>query len=411
MASQKIFRRTLGSFLVTAVFFIMGSPAAIAAGGSVYVQGLYPARVINPGTNFGFSASATGFTDPTYSVTDSFSASGATTGTVDKIGNYSWTPGVYDAGKHSLVVTVTDTYDHAASTTVDVSVVGSTAIVKDLLPGPVVAVRRPVSFTILTPGFVTPMYTVSDSSARSTLNSSSVSAAGLFSWIPTPDDVGTHVIKVSVSDSYGHQAQVTQTVEVIAPTVSIQSLKPGVASGFGSTVSFRANTNLVAATTFGVSDTFAGASTVVTSAINATGVFSWKSVASDVGLHSLTVTATDGYNNAASTTIDIYVTTEPATVAAPVATAKVENTSSTAVKSTSVALTKKYIFSTYLVVGSSGIAVKELQKRLTSLGLYSGPVTGYFGAMTSAAVKKFQVARGLARTGALNLATRTALNK
>lgn len=69
-----------------------------------------------------------------------------------------------------------------------------------------------------------------------------------------------------------------------------------------------------------------------------------------------------------------------------------------------------YNFGANLGVGSRGDAVGELQKRLASEGVYSGPVTGYFGKLTLAAVKAYQVKNSLPQTGVVGVLTREALN-
>jgi murein L,D-transpeptidase YcbB/YkuD len=64
----------------------------------------------------------------------------------------------------------------------------------------------------------------------------------------------------------------------------------------------------------------------------------------------------------------------------------------------------------YLKVGSTGPEVKLLQNRLKSLGVYSGSITGTFGAQTQAAVKKLQAKYKLSQLGVVGPATRAVLN-
>lgn len=59
--------------------------------------------------------------------------------------------------------------------------------------------------------------------------------------------------------------------------------------------------------------------------------------------------------------------------------------------------------------GSSGTAVTQLQRTLTSRGYYSGPITGYFGRLTEEAVIRFQQANGLVADGVVGARTSTAL--
>ena len=56
-------------------------------------------------------------------------------------------------------------------------------------------------------------------------------------------------------------------------------------------------------------------------------------------------------------------------------------------------------FSRTLSRGSRGSAVVELQQYLQVLGYFYSPITGYYGAMTQAAVRQFQVTLGLKVTG------------
>ena len=69
-----------------------------------------------------------------------------------------------------------------------------------------------------------------------------------------------------------------------------------------------------------------------------------------------------------------------------------------------------YRFTRFLEVGMTGADVTVLQKLLTSLGFYNGPVTGKFGALTEAAVKRYQKAHGIDAKGYVGPGTRAALN-
>lgn len=62
-----------------------------------------------------------------------------------------------------------------------------------------------------------------------------------------------------------------------------------------------------------------------------------------------------------------------------------------------------------LFQGSSGTDVTTLQNRLTALGVYDGPITGYFGGLTEDAVIRFQQAKGLLADGVVGPKTKTAL--
>ena len=67
-------------------------------------------------------------------------------------------------------------------------------------------------------------------------------------------------------------------------------------------------------------------------------------------------------------------------------------------------------FTRTLSLGSRGADVTELQKILTAEGVYTGPITGYFGPLTQAAVKAYQTKHGLDPVGIVGPKTRVALN-
>jgi uncharacterized protein YraI len=59
--------------------------------------------------------------------------------------------------------------------------------------------------------------------------------------------------------------------------------------------------------------------------------------------------------------------------------------------------------------GSTGTGVTNLQNRLQEIGVYNGPVTGYYGRLTEAAVRTVQVSEGLTPDGIAGPTTLTAL--
>jgi peptidoglycan hydrolase-like protein with peptidoglycan-binding domain len=72
--------------------------------------------------------------------------------------------------------------------------------------------------------------------------------------------------------------------------------------------------------------------------------------------------------------------------------------------------TGTYVFEHFMGVGDDDPDVLELQKRLVALGFLTAEPTGYYGAGTEAAVKKFQTKHGLPATGYVAKNTRAALN-
>lgn len=71
----------------------------------------------------------------------------------------------------------------------------------------------------------------------------------------------------------------------------------------------------------------------------------------------------------------------------------------------------KYVFTKTLVIGSANADVTALQNLLTAQGIYHGPVTGYFGPLTSTATKAYQAAHGISQTGTVGPLTRASLNQ
>ncbi|MGC9610945.1 MAG: peptidoglycan-binding protein [Minisyncoccia bacterium] len=67
-------------------------------------------------------------------------------------------------------------------------------------------------------------------------------------------------------------------------------------------------------------------------------------------------------------------------------------------------------FTAKLQKGSKGDDVTELQNRLTAEGVYSGPITGYFGSLTEASVKALQKKYSISAIGVVGPATMAKLN-
>jgi len=324
MKPPKSFKIYFYSSVVT-LLIIAGGSSAFSAGESLQIVNVSPTGSINAGSTITFYAAANGFVDATFTLADSFSASGATTGVIDKFGYFTWTPGIYDAGRHNITVVASDAFNHSATSTASILVASNTIVINNLSPGPTVQLFKPVTFTVVAPGFVSPSYNIYSTYNHGSLNSSDINSSGSFSWTPIYDDIGVNTFTIVATDVYGHSAQTNETLTVINPAVSTTTTP-----------------------------------TTATTPVN------------------VVATPTVPQNNTATVN--------------PI-------------------LTKNYIFTTSLAIGSRGTAVIELQKRLTALGFFSGLPTGYFGSLTALSVKKFQSAHGISSIGTVGPATRTALNK
>lgn len=65
--------------------------------------------------------------------------------------------------------------------------------------------------------------------------------------------------------------------------------------------------------------------------------------------------------------------------------------------------------STALRRGDSGSTVSQVQKKLSSLGYYTGSIDGVYGSQTEAAVRRYQAAKGLTVDGICGVRTMSAL--
>ncbi|MEK7628340.1 MAG: peptidoglycan-binding protein [Patescibacteria group bacterium] len=338
---------------------------------------------------------------------------------------------------------------------------GPTITINSFSPGTSLMPGQTLSFTAVGGGTLTSnvTYLVFDSFTNSSLTASHMGAStGVFSWVPTQGDLGTHVLTIEALNGTGLVAIVEKTITVgttVASTpasLSVQGLSPGTVVSIGQGVTFVAVPTGFSAASYTVSDSFP-ANTLTNANINAFGSFSWIPSASEIGSHTITITAKDSAGVATTATVTVQVnpagTTTPApailvpTPVAPVTTSATVSSSlsniqlqaivavlqafgvsqatiqkvllalagTVAAPTASATVTGKYLFTSFLTSGASGTEVTELQKRLTVLGFYTDAITGKFEASTTAAVKKFQAARGIAQLGYVGPSTRTALNE
>lgn len=483
---------------------IVGSTPVVA------IQSLSPGSSVGVGQNVTFTALASNFNDPSYTVSDTFGNSSVSDNNINSSGQFSWTPETSDIGTHTITVTVNDASGHSSTATQTITVSSSSVVsgtggatVQGLSPGTNVIIGQPVSFTVAASGFSNPVFSAQDSFSGSTMTGSDINSAGYFSWTPTSSDTGTHTITVYVNDSSGHTGNVTLQLTVNQPNITITSINPGTTVLENSLLTFNVTPAGFTNPTYTLSDSFSG-TTISTSNINSSGQFSWTALASQVGTHTITVSATDasGHNTTTQLVIDVTASgtavTPTTTSSASLSTLETElaqaeaalqaaqgtsgssatsqltenlsfgmtddqvtilqnllaahgyfsgtatgyfggqtqaaverfqsangispigivgpatrealnSLSTTATASTSTG--DGYVFSNFIGMGSTGTDVTELQKRLTALGFYSGPVTGTFGSLTQAAVKAFQAAHGITQAGYVGPGTRAALNQ
>jgi len=393
---------------------------------SLSVQAVSPGTSVMPGARFSFSISALGFTNPTFSVSDSFSGSSATNpSTIDRSGNFAWTPDQTQNGDHAISVYAYDAAGHSASVTQAVRVgQGPSLSVTSLLPGTSVSYGTTTSFTVVPLNFLPTAFSVGDSFPGSTISNNNISISGAFSWMPQASDAGVHTITVTGTvGTFGQSASTTQVITVLGPG--------GVAPAAGNTSSTLVASLQAQLSALLASKAQASASGSAQSSSGTTfNAYLKPGSQGDEVTRLQSVLAQQGFFSATPNGLYGPVTTAavikfqaahglgqlgvvgPATRAA--LNALSSGTASAASTTSSPPAGDGYVFKNFMGLGEDvgdGPDVMELQKRLATLGFFSGDTTGYFGPATAAAVKKFQTARGITATGYVGPDTRAALNQ
>jgi hypothetical protein len=415
--------------IVNAAQNVVTAPVAVT------IQGLSPGTAVVVGNPLTFTAAATSFSNPSFTVSDSFVGSSISNADINQAGNFSWVPTANQVGTHIIMVYATDSSGHNANFTETIVVQNPNITVTSISPSTNINPSNTLTFTLSQAGFVNPSYTVSDSFTGTTISNSNINTSGYFTWTPTISQVGTHPLIIYANDSQGHSASTSIELYVIqSVSVALTAPSPSATIAPGTTVVFNADAFGFTNPAYTLADSFPGTS-ITNSDINSAGNFSWTPTSNDMGTHTITVSASDIYSHlsSAAATITVSGTAVQSTSTNTPTTSGLSQTQVQAIlslltsfgadqsiiNSVSAALGSGtvsgtgggYTFNNFLGVGSTGTDVTELQKQLTTLGIYSGPITGTFGSLTQAAVKAFQSAHGITQAGYVGPATRAALNQ
>ena len=399
-----------------------GSSAGVSGTGGATIQGLSPGTTVIVGNPVSFTVAASGFSNPVFTAQDSFSGSSMANSDINSAGYFTWTPGSNDIGTHNITVYVNDSSGHSGNVTLALTVQNPNITITSITPGSTVAPNSVLSFNVASAGFNNPSYTVNDSFSGTSVTNSNITSNGSFTWTPATNQSGSHTITVYATDSSGHSANTSITVNVNSGvSIALSAPLPSTSVGAGTSVSFQALAYGFTSPTYSLQDSFSGTS-LSNSNITSAGAFSWTPSANDVGTHTITVSANDAYSHyaTAQTTVTVSAsgTSGSSTLAALqaqlqslLAQAAALGGSTSSGTSASSGTSSGYVFSSYLTPGSTGADVTALQNILTQQGFFSGPVTGYYGNLTESAVVAFQAKNGLNQLGVVGPATRALLNQ
>lgn len=428
----------VGNAASTTVSIVVAPPPALA------IQSIVPGPTVMPGAKLSFTVTASGLTNPSFSLGDAFGGNGgstvSTTATIDSSGNFSWTPDATQLGEHLLTVYAIDSMHRGASVSQTLRVGADPSLTVQLLaPAGNITPGQTVTFSAGAQGYWPTTFSVADafSGTASSITNNNINASGLFSWTPTAADAGTHVLRITGTvGAWGESASTTQTLVVLGPGGIVLPPPVSVSASVASAAAVSGAASSTAASA--LMDQIAKLQAQIAAASNDTGATAPSDAftenlregqTSDVVLRLQKILAQQGFLTATpnghfgpATTAAVKKfqkaqglsqlgTVGPATRAVLNALPAAGSGTASASAGTTATASDAYVFKKLISLRDSGKDVVELQKRLAALGFFSGTATGYFGPATEAAVKKFQTANGIKAAGYVGPSTRAALNQ
>lgn len=359
-----------------------------------------PSTTVPVGTavSFKFDTEAYGLK---YTIFDDSPQSTISNSNITQAGYFNWTPQEQDIGTHTLVFTVIDQNNTKTTLTQNLTIVQASSVSIQNISRTSAFPDESVSFGVAALGYVSPNYYVYDSFSGTSVSNANIDAYGNFNWKPTKNDVGVHNIQITVTNSQGRRDVVYQTITVNG--IKFESVPGSVEAETTIRIPFKIYG--ISSPTYSIRDSFRG--NTIDSAKIEDNHFIWRPERVDVGHHVVTVTTTEG-SNISETTFSITVSSGISNSVQTITPVAVRDTVTSSATSVGV---KKFTFTTDLKIGSKGIAVTELQKKLKAIGVYSGPITGTFGFQTQAGVKAFQKKYKISQIGTVGPKTRAELNR
>lgn len=191
----------------------------VASTTALSIQGVSPSTTILPGKTFSLTVSAQGYSNPSFSVSDSFSGSSVSNFNLDTSGIFSWQPTARDVGVHNLSfrVTTPSGRNDVVYQTVTVSGIYTSATSYSTVVGTQLTINLVPSG--LTSGNYYPSYRYTDSTRNNTIDNANING-NTFSWTPQAQDIGSHTVTISTKDLSGNYISIELNINV-SPAYSI----------------------------------------------------------------------------------------------------------------------------------------------------------------------------------------------